>query len=156
VWVQLSVYQKDLPRLRLGERVAVTSDAYPGRTLAGIVSYIGDVVDETTRAVKVRAVIQNSDRALKPGAYVRGIIATGGRTTGITVPRDAVQSMDGKPVVFVQGQKEGEFEKREVETGETADGRIVITSGLKPGERVVVKGAFTVKSQAMKGELVGD
>src|SRR5690606_33344997 len=69
VWVQLRVYSRDLPSLRPGQKVTVTSDAAPNRTFTGAVSYIGDVVDETTRTVKVRAVIANAGGALKPGIF---------------------------------------------------------------------------------------
>lgn len=153
VWVQLAVQQRDLPSVRLGQKVSITSDTAPGRTFRGTVSYIGDVVDETTRTVKVRAVIQSAGNVLKPQTFVRGRIAADVRASALAVPRDAVQTMEGKTVVFVQGDHPGEFEAKEVETGDTVAGRTVITSGLEPGARVVTRGAFTVKAQAMKAEL---
>lgn len=153
VWVQLSVYQKDLPAVRVGQRVTVTSDTAPGRTFSGAVSYIGDVVDETTRAVKVRAVIRNAGNTLKPQTFVRGTIRTELRTQAIAVPREAVQTLDGKAVVFVQGDHPGEFAARAVQTGDTVGGETIVTSGLETGDRVVTRGAFMVKAQAMKSEL---
>jgi membrane fusion protein, heavy metal efflux system len=64
-----------------------------------------------------------------------------------------VQTYEGTTVVFVRGEHKGEFTPRAVQTGETVDSQILITSGLKAGQRVVTRGAFMVKAQAMKGEL---
>jgi cobalt-zinc-cadmium efflux system membrane fusion protein len=153
VWVQLAVHQRDLPNVRIGQVVAITPDSAPGRTFAGTVSYIGDVVDETTRTVKVRAAIQNANGVLKPQTFVRAKIAADVRSRAIAVPREAVQSFEGKTVVFVQGDHPGEFEAKEVQPGDTIGGLTVITSGLEPGAQVVTQGAFTVKAQAMKAEL---
>jgi cobalt-zinc-cadmium efflux system membrane fusion protein len=75
------------------------------------------------------------------------------RTQELVVPTEAVQTYEGKQVVFVQEDHPGEFEAREVQAGETSGGQTVIRSGLQAGERVVVRGAFTVKAQGMKGEL---
>jgi cobalt-zinc-cadmium efflux system membrane fusion protein len=153
VWVQLSVYSRDLPSVRDGLPVAITTDAVPGRRFIGKVAYVSDMVDETTRTVKVRCVIPNPGSKLKPEMFVRGHIETPMRRQAIAVPRDAVQTLDGKSVVFVPGDHTGEFQAREVRPGETVDGRIIIAQGLAAGERVVTKGAFIVKAQTMKGEL---
>lgn len=153
VWVQLSIYPKDLPFVRVGQRVMVTTDTAPGRTFNGSLSYVGDAVDPSTRTVKVRAVIQNPGNVLKPQTFVRGMIAAPVRAQALSVPRDAVQEMAEKKVVFVQGDHPGEFRPKPVETGDTVSGQTVITSGIQPGDRVVVQGAFLVKAQAMKSEL---
>ena len=59
---------------------------------------------------------------------------------------------EGKPVGFVQGDHEGEFTPKVVHPGETVDGQTAIAAGLEPGQRVVTRGAFMVKAQAMKSE----
>lgn len=153
VWVELHVDQKDLPAVRLGQTVSVSAETAPGSTFKGLVSYIGDVVDETTRTVNVRAVIENRGRVLRPQTFVRGRIATAVRAHLVAVPENAVQAYEGKTVVFVAGEHEGEFTPKVVKTGATTDGQTVITSGLDPGARVVTRGAFMVKAQAMKSEL---
>lgn len=153
VWVQLDVYSRDLPRVRVGLPVRVTTEAVPGREFAGQLAHVGDRVDETTRTVKVRCVIPNPDGRLKPEMFVRGQIETREMEAAIVVPREAVQTLNGKRVLFIPGDRAGEFRAREVKTGETVDGRITIVAGLTPGERVVTRGAFIVKAQTMKGEL---
>lgn len=153
VWAQLDVYPRDLPAVRMGERVTIAADTAPGRVFSGVISYVGDLVDETTRTAKVRAVIRNAGSALRPLTFVRGTIAGASRTPRLAVPRDAVQSYDGKTVVFVQGDHPGEFVARAVRTGDTLDGRTAVTAGLQAGDRVVTRGAFMVKAQGMKSEL---
>lgn len=153
VWVQLAVSQGDLPAVKIGQPVSITSDSAPDHPFNGVVSSIGDLVDETTRTVRVRAVIQNMGGRLKPQTFVRATLRTGGSVKALAVPVDAVQTYEGKPVVFVAAEHAGEFLPKEVETGATEGGLTVITSGIAPGDRVVTRGAFTVKAQAMKSEL---
>jgi RND family efflux transporter MFP subunit len=153
VWVQLAVYQRDLPSIRVGAPVTLSTDAIPGKTLTGTVASIGDVLDETTRTVKVRCVTLNPGDRLKPEMFVRGRIALPSAIRGISVPQDAIQTEEGKTVVYTQGEREGEFVAKPVQTGERTEGRVLITAGLKPGERIVTRGAFMVKAQAMKSEL---
>ncbi len=153
VWVQFSIYQRDISAIHVGAHMTVTSDATPGENFSGTVAYIADIADETTRTVKVRCVIQNGAGRLRPETFVKGTVTTGTRKQVLAVPRDAVQTQEGKTVVFVQAEHEGEFKAREVETGDTSADLTPITSGLKPGEKVVVKGAFLVKAQAMKSSL---
>jgi cobalt-zinc-cadmium efflux system membrane fusion protein len=153
VWVQLNVYPRDLPAVRVGLPVSIATDAAPGRVLVGRVAYVGDTLDETTRTARVRCVIANPDGLLKPEMFVRGGIRAASRAPVIVVPRDAVQSLEGRRVVFVPGERPGAFRALEVQAGETRDGQTEIVSGLRPGDRVVIHGAFLVKAQAMKGEL---
>lgn len=153
VWVQLNVYQRDLSAIRVGLPVTVRTDAVPGKQFQGTVAYIGDAVDETTRTVKVRCVIPNPGGRLKPDMFVRGGIATGARARGLAVPREAVQTLEGKAVVFVQGDAEGEFTIQAVQPGETVGTQTIIASGLQEGDIIVTQGAFMVKAEAMKAEL---
>ncbi|MCX6379702.1 MAG: efflux RND transporter periplasmic adaptor subunit [Armatimonadetes bacterium] len=153
VWVQLNIYPKDVAGLRVGQEIRVTAEALPGRTFRGVLSYISDTAEETTRTVKVRCAIQNGGGGLKPGIFVNGeIVGARGKPT-LTVPKDAVQFVHGKPVVYVPTMQEGEFREQSVETGAKYDDVVEILSGLKAGDRLVTKNAFLVKSQAMKSEL---
>jgi cobalt-zinc-cadmium efflux system membrane fusion protein len=156
VWVQLTVSLKDLPVVRMGERVMIVSEAAPEKRFSGRVSYVGDVADETNQAVKVRAVITNEGELLKPGAFVRGAITIGPAKEALAVPKAAVQDYQGETVVFVAGEAARAFEPREIIVGETLGEKTLITAGLKPGERVVTEGAFLVKAEGLKHQLGHD
>ena len=152
VSVTLDVFPADIARIRVGQAVSFTADAVEGRTLTGRVAQIAPAADETTPTVKVRCTVANAGGLLRPGTFVTATVRTGD-STRLAVPKDAVQEMDGKSVVFVPGSETGTFVARPVTTGETVNGYTVIESGLKPGEVLVVKNAFVAKSQSVKSEL---
>ncbi len=152
VHVDMFLPERDIARVRVGAPVKVNVDAVPGRLFTGRIELIHTELDPKTRTVEAHAEIPN-DGALRVGMFARGQIVTSSGAAVVTVPAEALQTMEGKQVVFVQADKPNEFTAREVETGATEGGRTVIKNGLKPGEKVVVKGAFMVKAQAMKAEL---
>lgn len=152
VAVEAAIYEKDFARVRYGTPVTVTVDAFPGRQFNGRITFLGSQLDPETRTLTARALLENPGQ-LRPGMFARGQISTATGRFAVAVPADAVQTMEGKTVVFVATGKAYEFKAREVTTGATAGGVIEIKSGLKPGEKIVAKGAFVVKSQAMKAEL---
>ena len=123
---------------------------------------IGDVVDEKTRTVAVRIVVTNADRALKPGMFATARIAGAARTAAnpgeasgvVMVPREAVQTLGDRTVVFVP-DGENRFRPVEVELGAESAGEVEIGSGLSEGTPVVTRGAFTLKSELSKESLSG-
>lgn len=155
VWIELDIFERDLARVRRGQSVAVLVSAYPSRSFPGRIVYVGDVLDPATRTVRARVEIPNRDGALKPGMFATANIQVGGGGRPMAVvPQDAVQTVEGKLVVFVPGDAPGEFRTVAVEVGPTTDGnRVVILSGIAPGSRVVTVGAFALRSELSKGEI---
>jgi cobalt-zinc-cadmium efflux system membrane fusion protein len=156
VWVLVDIYEKDLAKVRKGQAAIVTVGAYPELKLKGRITYIADLVDEATRTVKTRIEVANYGRKLKPEMFATVELALPADAAPVlAVPEDALQDLDGKKVVFV-AENEAEFAARPVQTGRAAGGMIEIVSGLKEGERYAVKGAFILKSEIKKGELVDE
>ena len=155
VWIELDIFERDLPRVAVGQPVSVTTTAYPGREFPGRIVYVGAVVDTTTRTVPARVEVPNSDDMLRPGMFATATIRVGGGGgPRPVVPRDAVQELEGRQVVFVRGDRPGEFRPQPVELGETVDSaRVGIREGLSPGDSVVVSGAFMLRSELAKGEI---
>ena len=155
VWIELDIFERDLPRVAVGQPVSVTTTAYPGREFPGRIVYVGAVVDTTTRTVPARVEVPNSDGMLRPGMFATATIRVGGGGgPRPVVPRDAVQELEGRQVVFVRGDRPGEFRPQPVELGETVDSaRVGIREGLSPGDSVVVSGAFMLRSELAKGEI---
>lgn len=110
--------------------VAGTSDH------AGPLTFIDNHVDRTTGTILVRATIANSDHALLPGQYVTVRLHLGDRDGALLVPQNAVgASQIGRTLMIVgDGDK---AEQRVVKLGDTYDNMVVITDGLKAGERVI-------------------
>lgn len=146
MWVMVEAFEKDLPRLTPGQRVKLTVRALPGRTFTGKTDWVSRELDEQSRTVRVRAVVNNDDGVLRAGMFGRARIRTEAGKRRALVPVDAVQVIDGEDVVFVPGEEPGAFLAVTVRTGNESDGKVAIRSGLKPGERVVVAGAFDLKS----------
>ncbi len=132
--------------LRVGQPFAFTSDALPGRTFSGKVSFINPAADEASRTVKVKAEVPNTDQALKTGLFVKGRIVTGTRTGVLVVPRSALVSWDtltGKGSVFVVDG--GVARRVDVETGAAPGDRVEVVKGLGAGQEVVTRGGFNLR-----------
>ncbi|HEY1852595.1 MAG TPA: efflux RND transporter periplasmic adaptor subunit [Candidatus Binataceae bacterium] len=145
VWVIANIFEHDLAGLRAGDRAEVTVEAYPNRRFSGRVTYIGDEVDRTTRAVRARIEVPNSDHVLKPGMFARAAIDADGAREVVVAPESAVYEIDGKAVVFVPAG-DGRFSVRPVTLGGRGNETVEITAGLKPGDEVVAKGGLALKS----------
>jgi membrane fusion protein, heavy metal efflux system len=148
VWIESDVFEKDLPRVRIGQRVAIGADAVPGRTFEGTISYIGGEVNPETRAVRVRTVVNNPREALKPNMFVRVLISSGSGSS-VTVPAEALQEQAGDQVVFVAESAES-YRKRVVQVGPMLGDQVVIENGVKPGERVVTRGSYQLLAKVRK------
>jgi cobalt-zinc-cadmium efflux system membrane fusion protein len=152
VYVQAQVYEKDLGQVRVGQTATVTIDSYPGERLTGRVASISDLIDPQTRTAAVRCQVANPAARLKLDMLATVRFPTSAKRVALAVPTDAVQSVEGKPVVFIRMTPD-HFSVRPVEVGNTSDGRTEIVRGLKEGEPVVSKGAFAVKSVLLGKEL---
>ena len=149
VWVESNVFEKDLPRIRLGQRVTIGVDAIPGRTFEGSISYISHDVDPASRAVRVRTVVANPSEVLKPNMFVRVVIAAGESGIAVTVPVEALQESAGEEVVFV-AESEGAYRMRVVQVGATLGDQVVIEAGVKPSEKVVTRGSYQLLAKVRK------
>jgi cobalt-zinc-cadmium efflux system membrane fusion protein len=152
VWIDISVYQKDLPLLRLGQSVVVSA----GHGLAeaeGRISYIAPIVDEETRTATARVVLPNPDGIWRPGLFVTARVEVERREVPVAVPKTALEVLDGRTTVFVEN--EDGFEARAVNLGLGGDRHVEIQAGLAAGERYVARGAFTLKAELERGELAG-
>lgn len=151
VWVQLTVYPKDLAAIRPGQEVTITADQ--GLETIGRIEYVSPVVGEATRTATARVVLENPDGLWKPGLFIQGHVQTDELVADVVVPRTALQTMDGRTIVFVQTP--GEFEPRPVEVGRSNGKRVQIVSGLKPGQRYVAVNPFILKAEMTKGAFGG-
>lgn len=148
VWVNLSVYQKDMPYIRKGQPVVVSA-GHGIPDMSGVISYIGPLVGEQTRTAVARVVLPNKGGNLRPGLFVTGVITVDSVPVSLLVPKTAVQTVEDKPSVFL---KTGEgFLLQPVTIGRANDTHVEITSGLAPGAHYVKSGAFTLKAQLSKG-----
>jgi membrane fusion protein, heavy metal efflux system len=141
-----------LSRLRRGQRVPLHVQSYPEREFAGHIDRIGEELDPETRTIQVRIALANARGELKPEAYATASIPVGSAKPALFLPASAVQDIDGATCVFIDGGK-GKFSLRPVAVGRTVGGRVELTDGVTAGEKVVIEGAFLLKSQLLKARL---
>jgi cobalt-zinc-cadmium efflux system membrane fusion protein len=152
LWVLADVHEKDIPQVRLRQAVEIKVTPYPNEIFRGVIMHIGEVIEPTTRTVKVRTEVPNPDGRLKPEMFATIQIATTVEERVLTIPAMAVQKDKDKDIVFVQTAP-ATFEPRKVTIGVPVEGRVPVLKGLTEGDQVVTKGAFTLKSELNKQEL---
>ena len=154
LWLEVRVYERDLGRVRIGQRVEATIDAFPGETFTGLVSFIHPHLDDAARAGVVRVNIANEESKLREGMFASVRIRTDPGPETVVAPREAVIDTGERQLVFV-ALGEGRFEPRQVVVGnESDDGRVQILRGLVAGDRVVVSGQFLLDSESRLREAV--
>ena len=151
VWVLLDLYEKDLARVRVGQSIEVRTESYPGEIFKGRVAYVVPVIDLATRTAKVRVEIENKSGKLRLGQLVTAKLIGSPEATAepvLTVPRAAVQTVDGKPLVFVKSG--AGFERRPVELGVSGGELVEVRKGLNAGDQVAGEGGFLIKSELLR------
>lgn len=152
VWVIAKVYERDIARLQPDEAATISVEALPDRVFRGQVAYIDPQLDEATRTAKVRIEVGNPGNVLKIGMYVRVSLSglrSGERTLPV-VPSSAIQTINGRQVVFVATDDPNTFELRSVRLGDESEGRVSVIEGLTQGEKVVMTGSFMLRAEWLK------
>ena len=154
VWMMAAVNEKDLALVRNGARADVITQSFPDSAFPATVSMVGDTVDQETRTIPVRIAVANPGTRLRPGMFASAHIAGPQTRTALFIPQDALQDVNGNQVVFVT-QDGSTFRTQILTLGTRSEGRVEVIQGLKPGDHLVVNGAFMVKGELLKG-TVGD
>lgn len=147
VWIDLSVYQKDIHEVSVGQAVRISCHGLPDAD--GTISYLAPVVDQPTRTAIARVVLPNPDRLWRPGLFVTGRIRDP-IVSSIAIPRSAVQTMDGASSVFIKTD-EG-FEPRPVVIGLGGETMVEVVSGIEAGDPYVATNSFLLKADLGKAE----
>ncbi len=160
VWVTLDAFESDVAWLREGQPVAFAARAYPGRQFQGDILFIDPVLDERTRTVEVRVVVDNTAGLLKPGMLVTGRVSATVDAYGhpvtdpaaavapLVIPASAPLLTGDRAVVYVRRPGPGDpvFTGRIVVLGPRAGDVYFVVSGLSEGELVVTRGNFKIDS----------
>ena len=145
VWIVGDVFEQDLASVHPGEPVEISISAYPGQRWNAQLAVVSDAIDSQTRTLKVRAVLPNPGRRLKPEMF--GSIRLRRREArAIVIPAAAVLREGGDTSVMVQA-KPGAYQRRLVAVARADPKNVVVASGLKPGEVIVVQGAALLREE---------
>lgn len=155
VWINLTVYQKDLPFIHQGQHVQISTRfglTNNEITARGKISWISPTLDEKTRSATARVVIDNTDGYWRPGLFVSAQVSIEMSKADMVIPLSALQTVEGQTMVFVQ-HEDGGFEPQAVQTGRRDFQQVEILQGLKLGQTYVSENAFSLKAQLQKGEF---
>jgi cobalt-zinc-cadmium efflux system membrane fusion protein len=148
VWIDFSVYRRDLNRVRVGDTVLIDAED-GGPTIEAKLSYISPVGNSDTQSALARAVVENKTLRLRPGLFVSGRVLLAAKSVGIAIKSSALQTVENKTIVFVRnGEK---FEARDVEIGDRDAEHAEIVFGLLEGDIYAAKNSFVIKAELAKG-----
>lgn len=158
LYVDFNVPQGELGRLKVGQTVNLTLDAYAGRTFTGTLSAINPKVDTSTRNVQVEATVPNHDKALTPGMFARVSVDAGEQRRQLTLPQAAIVYNPYGDTVYVVQPSKGKDEHGKanpptvkqafVTTGDTRGDQVAILKGIAAGTEVVTSGQIKLKNDA--------
>lgn len=146
LWVQMDIYEKDIGLIHVGAKVLLHVPAYPEETFTAIVNYIGQVVDETSRTVKIRCIVSNTNNKLLPAMFTSIEILSDPGDMGIVVPLTALFTENDADWLYVNTGNY-HYQKRQAKVGLRLKDRAVILDGLEPNERLVVDGALLLNAE---------
>lgn len=155
VWINLTVYQKDLFLIHPGQQVLVSTRfgvADKQMQLKSHINWLSPTLDEQTRSATARVVIGNFNGYWRPGLFVNARVVVEKKQAEIIVPLTALQTVEGQTVVFVQHEGSN-FEPQVVQTGHRDFQHTEIIQGLKQGQTYVSKNAFSMKAHMQKGSF---
>jgi len=138
IWVTANVPEKDIAFVFPGQSVKVTFRSYPDDVFEGKVLFVSDVVESDTRRNKVRIAFDNPDKILKPNMFANATFAAP-PVSQLIVPTSALLMTNDRTSVFVE-VSDWAFERRNIEIAQQEGTAVAVKSGIRPGERVVVKG----------------
>ncbi|AXJ94808.1 MULTISPECIES: efflux RND transporter periplasmic adaptor subunit [unclassified Sphingomonas] len=148
VWLVAQVAESDASDVHVGDAVTVTTPALPGRTFYATIDLVGAALDPQTHRLPVRASIANPDGALKPQMFASFAIRSRRQGEAIRVPAAAVIHEGDAARVWVV-RPDGLLAARNVQTSDSTDGQVTVTSGLAPGEKIVTAGALFVNEAGL-------
>jgi Cu(I)/Ag(I) efflux system membrane fusion protein len=151
VWAEFDAYENQIAQFNIGQKINITTNAYPNKEFEGTISFIDPILNDATRTVTVRATLLNRDNLFKPGMFVTGKVKGATQTieNTLTVPASAVLWTGERSLVYVKtNPNEPVFEMREVTLGNRSGETYQVSSGLNNGDEIVTNGTFTVDAAA--------
>ena len=138
--IVVNVGEKDISKVRKGEKVVVSVDAYPGESFPGNVVKVAPAIDLISRKLKVELEIENREHKLKPGMFADVEIIYKEHRNVLTAPKIAILERDGKNILFTV--EENRATMKEIRTGAYDEEKMEIIEGISEGESVIVEGNY--------------
>ena len=146
VMMDLNLPENLMGNVKLMQPARIMNYSIPDDTLKGHISELSPAIDEETRSFKGRIEVANKELKLRPGMFVKAEIVVASRDSAIVIPKDVILTMGNRRYVFVAQRETAR--RRYISTGLESNGSVVVVSGLKTGERLIVKGFETLRDRS--------
>jgi len=146
VWAIAEVFEADAANLRAGTAASLARAELPGLVFEGQVDMVSSVVDPERHTVSVRVVVPNPDRQIRPNTYVEMRFRQEPPAGAVEIGAGALVSDGARKYVYVE-ESPGRFVRRPIEAGSSVKGKVLVSSGLRAGERVVEEGSALLDNQ---------
>ncbi|MBD2385632.1 efflux RND transporter periplasmic adaptor subunit [Cylindrospermum sp. FACHB-282] len=151
VFATANIYEKDLDKVKTGQRVSLKVASVPNRTFTGRIAVIESAVAGDTRIVPVKAEIDNSSGVLKPGMFAELEVLTNQTSSDVlTIPTAAVVEANGKQQVYLQNGNA--YQVAEVTLGQNSGDMVEVKTGLFEGDMIVTQRATQLYAQSLRGD----
>lgn len=153
VWAEMAVPAQQLNQVSVGRSATVCAAAFDSKAI-GRIAYVGSLLGEQTRTAPARVVLTNPGGVWRPGMFVNVSVDAGQRQASVAVLSEAIQSVGGASVVFVDSPKG--FVPQVIETGRRDEHMVEVLRGIRPGQRYAAANSFTLKAELEKGSAEAD
>jgi cobalt-zinc-cadmium efflux system membrane fusion protein len=151
MWALCDVAETDASRVAVGQKAVVTVEGSDDAPLEGEITWIAAEVDARSRTVTARAEIANADGQLRANQFAHARVKTGAARSAVSVPREAIQRVGDRDVVFVRTSA-GVYAPRVVTRSGHGD-VVQVEGNLRDGEQVVTTGAILLRTEVMPGSI---
>lgn len=155
LWVESQVFENDLAAIRQARQAQIFTRAYPEESFTGRLVTLGNVVDPTNRTLTVVFEVANPQRQLKLGMFAEARIPTGQKAPALLIPASSLLEEEGRNFIFVETAP-NVFHRRDITAGSREGNHVVVTTGVRVGEKVVVAGAAVLRSELSKAQFAGE
>lgn len=148
VWVNANVFEADIPKVKEGFSVKVTTLAYPDKIITGTIDKMSQVLDPTNKTLRVRIKLQNPDLLLRPEMFARVVVSNKENLKAICIPTKALISLNGKSYVVIY-KSNSEMKISEVTILKTGNERTYLIDGVIPGDKIITQNQLLIFQQLL-------
>lgn len=147
MYVEINLPEKNISDVKIGQNVVITNYTLTEDTIQGQVSQLSPIISDETRTFAGKLQIDNPELKLRPGMFVKANIVTAQKDSAIVIPKDVIMTSSRGKYVFVVGRNSAADDRR-ITTGISNQDEIEILEGLKPNDRLIVKGFETLRDNS--------
>lgn len=151
VWVMANVFEADIPKVKAGYPVQVTTLAYPDKVFNGHVDNVSEVLDPENKALKVRIRLENAGMLLKPEMFTRVIVTNEEKNKATSIPSSAVVEESGKTYVIIYNN-DCDLRVQEIDVLKEVGDKTFINSGVSAGQKLIGRNALLLYDQFTDNE----